>query len=259
MKTRELSIQITTFFMQKLGNKPNEYEDSFCFDLEKRKFGIADGASESCFAKMWANLLTEFFVKSDLSLFSLKGSLGYMAKEALRSFLFTAQEELNKRIDWETLPWYVEEKARRGEFATFLGFEVKKEYSKGRKSYRWRAISVGDCCLFHVNNKRLIDSFPLQSSAQFGSTPSLLSSRSSPNLLNRCEIRGKKGEVSAEEMIILATDSVAKWIIQEEETGEHIWWDLIFLEEGEMRSFFEELIKNKEMRNDDITILKLNF
>lgn len=254
-----LSIQVTSFFMQKLGNEPKEYEDSFCFNLENGRFGIADGASESCFSKLWADLLTRFFVISDFSLFSFESFTDDITGHLLQPFIFTAQEEWNKRIDWENLPWNVKEKAKRGAFATFIGVELKEEHSKEKDSYRWRAIAVGDCCLFHVSNEQLIDIFPVQESTQFKSTPNMLPSKYSPYLLNKCKVKVREGKVKLGEEIILATDSVAKWIIQQNEAGRYIWKDLIFLGQIEMKSLFEKLIENTIMKNDDITILLLTF
>ncbi|MGH7226717.1 MAG: hypothetical protein ACRELF_26170, partial [Gemmataceae bacterium] len=50
------------FHVHKRGNAPDEYEDAFAGDTAKARFAIADGASESSFAAMWAQLLTEGFI-----------------------------------------------------------------------------------------------------------------------------------------------------------------------------------------------------
>jgi len=256
---QRMLVRITSFCMQKLGNEPSEYEDSIYYDLEKRKFAVADGASECCFAKIWAAILTEFFVKSDLSLFSFENLSADVTEKAFLSFLFIVQQEWNNRVDWANLPWNVLEKAKKGAFATFLGLEIGENHGKGKNLYGWQAIAVGDCCLFRMKNEKLIDLFPICDSAQFGSMPSMLSSVPSPNASDQYEVDSLEGKIESGDTIILATDAVAKWIIQESEAGRDVCKDLVSLESGELKSYFEGLIESGKMKNDDITVLILSF
>jgi len=255
----EMSVQIKSFYMQKLGNEPGEYEDSCYYDLNKGKFAIADGASECCFAKIWAMLLTERFVKSDLSLFSFKNLSSNVWREVFLRFLSIAQKEWVNRINWENLKWNVFEKAKSGAFASFLGLEIRKNRFKERYSYKWRAIAVGDCCLLRVKSQKLVDSFPITDSANFGSMPPMLSSISSPNALNQVEVDSRLGEIESRDMIILATDSVAKWIMQESKINKKIFRDLVSLESNELNPYFERLIESRKMKNDDITAIILTL
>lgn len=257
--SKKLSIQTQTFFMQKLGNKLNEYEDSLHYSRKKGKFAIADGVSESCFAKLWANLLTKYFVRSNSSLFSLKNFSDNVKEEVLQPLLSSAQKEWNNKIDWKNLAWYVEDKTKRGAFATFLGLEVKRD-EKQEDLYCWRAVAVGDCCLFQIDNKQLTSSFPLNDSTQFENTPSMLSSRFSPNdIFDKCKIHVEEGTIKANGQIILATDALAKWILEENESGRQVWKEAILLKDKRVRSIFEKLVKTKKIRNDDITLVILTF
>jgi len=239
--------------MQKMGNGPNENEDSFSYNIEKGKFAIADGVSDSCFSKLWGEILTNFFVNSDYSLFSFEGSPDKLRYKILLPILKHSQEEWNKRIDWKNLPWYVERKARMGAFATFLGVEIKKE-----KSWRWRAIAIGDSCLFQVSKGTITDVFPRYKSSDFGNEPFVLSSVFSFETLKNCKVEFKEGKIDEGE-IILATDAVAKWIIEQYEKGMHIWRKILFMKEDEMKIFFEDLIQNRYIRNDDITFVRIKI
>lgn len=252
-------VRIRSFSLQKLGNEPHEYEDSFYFNLESGKFAIADGVSESCFAKLWADILTKSFVESDISLFSFEEFSDEKINEVLQSFLAYVQKEWNEKIDWKNLPWYVEEKAKKGAFATFLGLELKRDSDYEASQYHWRAVAIGDCCLFQTNGKQLINSFPVSESTQFGNTPLMLSSRISLDNFGKFKIRASKGVVKTNEKIILATDAVAKWILIQVEANQWTWEKQILSKEEELRSFFNESIKNEKLRNDDITVVVLLF
>jgi len=242
-------IKVTAFSMQKLGNEPDENEDSFSYNVKRGKFAIADGVSDSCFSKLWSETLTNFFVNSDYSLFSIDVSPDDLKNKILLPILKHSQEEWNKRIDWKNLPWYVERKARMGAFATFLGVEIKKE-----KSWRWRAIAIGDTCLFQVSKGTITDIFPRYKSSDFGNEPFVLSSVFPFETLKNCKVEFKEGKIDEGE-IILATDAVAKWIIEQCEKGMHIWRKILSMKEDEMKIFFKDLIQNRYIRNDDITLV----
>lgn len=251
-----IPFEASAFSMQKLGNEPSHYEDSFCCNLRQRKLAVADGASESCFAKLWADLLTRCFVESDLSLFHLASFEPHIVEEAFKPILALARQEWREKIDWVTLPWYVEEKAKQGAFATFLGVESRRLSGKRKRLYRWRAVAVGDCCLFHINDEELLGSFPIVDNREFGVTPCLLSSRGS---VPGKPWNVKEGTIRGSEKLLLATDAVAKWILQETEKGRKTWLDVISAQSDSKRLFLEKLVNREEMRNDDITILTLGL
>lgn len=168
--------------------------------------------------------------------------------------MFTAQKEWINRIDWVNLKWNVLEKAKKGAYASFLGLEIRKNLLT-KDGYAWRAVAIGDCCMFLIKNQKIIDSFPIKDSSLFGSMPSMLPSISTFNALGRYKIDVKEGKIKRGEIIILATDALAKWIIQQSRISR----DLIFLDDTKLNLYFEELIKNGKLKNDDITFFRLIF
>ncbi len=46
------------------GNRPEDYEDAFAANAEAGRFALADGATESSFAALWAQLLVNDFVQN---------------------------------------------------------------------------------------------------------------------------------------------------------------------------------------------------
>jgi hypothetical protein len=56
------AIRWRAFALHKDGNRPDEYEDAYAGNPRVGRFAVADGASESSFAALWAKLLVDGFV-----------------------------------------------------------------------------------------------------------------------------------------------------------------------------------------------------
>ena len=104
--------EVQTFWLPKQGNTAEEYEDAFAASVENRRFGVADGATESSFADIWAQALVEAFTQSPPN--------GIEFDDWLKPL----QEAWHKNVSWDRLPWFAEEKAKSGAFATLLGLEL---------------------------------------------------------------------------------------------------------------------------------------
>ena len=52
-----------TLSLPKRGHSADEFEDAFAFDPAAGRYAVADGASESSFAGLWARLLVEGFIR----------------------------------------------------------------------------------------------------------------------------------------------------------------------------------------------------
>src|SRR5262245_6837941 len=126
------------------GSSAAEYEDAWAGDAVSGRFAIADAATESSMGGPWARLLVKGFVHSaDANL----ASWG--------DWLPPLQERWCREVGEQPLPWYAEIKAQQGAFATFLGLVVDQSgWWWSRR--RWRAVAVGDGCLFQVRQGRLL-------------------------------------------------------------------------------------------------------
>src|SRR5687767_9899205 len=100
--------QIQAFWVPKLGNSAEEYEDAFAYSAAEGLFAIADGATESSFADRWARDLVDQFVTSPPPVDA--------AQTAFPNWLTPMQERWRNGIDWQNLPWFAEEKAKGGAF-----------------------------------------------------------------------------------------------------------------------------------------------
>jgi len=243
-----MSFSIQEFWLQKAGNSPEEYEDAFACEASAGRFAIADGATESSFAKSWAQSLVEKFV-SDSPLGSP------LSARKLKRWLFHPQHQWSKAIDWDKLPWYAEEKSRAGAFSSLLGLE----FAEGDDTTKyWHAFAVGDSCLFHVRGDVLLCAFPIERSEEFGSTPFLLSSNPKSNRRIGDELRYIEGSYESEDTFFLATDALAHWCFVQCEMDKQPWERLLNIyEPEEFEAFVARLREEGEMRNDDLTLLTI--
>src|SRR5207245_2411557 len=86
------------------------------------------------------------------------------------------------------------------------------------------ALAVGDCCLMHVDDvgkgMRAIETFPLQRSSQFTMSPYLIGSRSDDESL-KDRIQVSKGSLRDGDMLLLATDAMAAWLLNRHAQAGH--------------------------------------
>src|SRR5438876_517203 len=129
---------IKVFCCPKLGNSLEEYEDAWAHRQTRTPVGIrvavADGATESSFAKLWAVLLAESYVRSELA------GAEFFAR------LKPARRLWRRRLAGRPLPWFASEKAKQCACAGFLGVEIDTHRN------HWTALAVGDCCLMQVDD-----------------------------------------------------------------------------------------------------------
>jgi hypothetical protein len=247
MPTPEPLLRWQAFHAAKAGNAAADYEDAFAADTARRRFAVADGASEASFAALWARLLTEGFI-------SVRGKpwrdLGWLAP---------LRQRWASEVGAVPLPWYAEAKRDVGAFATFLGL-VFRPARKEQPPF-WRALAVGDSCLFRTRREKLLKAFPVTQSDAFGNQPRLLRSRGAgvePEYELACG-RWRKGD-----RFLLMTDALAQWFLRRIEEGKTPCAEVAhLLTESDPPAAFpgwiEERRKGGVLRNDDVTLLVIDL
>ena len=235
----------------KAGNSKDEYEDASkvnypeCASLTR--IAICDSASEVASSREWAQITTDAFVSRPLDLSNLDSP-------SLNGWLETCEQEWNEAVPWERIPWHGEAKTRAGALEMLLGLTVNST-PDGSGGLPWRAIAVGDCCLFVVCDGELETSFPMDESGQFNNTPSLICSNPTNNedLWERvCQL---SGEFQQGDEIFLASDVLAAWLLQECGSGSEPWETLLLLNTDEWEDWVEARRGERSMRNDDTTLI----
>jgi hypothetical protein len=245
------SIRWRSFSLHKEGNKPEEYEDAFAGNPKSGRFAIADGASESSFACLWAQLLVEGFVAS-------------RERRTTGGWFTPLQRRWVEAVDHLELDWFGEEKRQLGAFATFLGLSLKKP--KGDSDGRWKALAVGDCCVFQIRDDSLHRAFPVSRSIDFGNRPPLVGSRWVPNQRDNplCHANQTIGSWKTGDHFYLMTDAVARWFLRRQEKQRKPWHSLLRRlakrnPTAALTAYFERLRSRQELKNDDLTLVMVEL
>jgi Protein phosphatase 2C len=229
------------------GKVAAEYEDRARADPAVGRFAIADGATESAYADLWAEFLVTAFVEGSLD-----------RENDVMERLRALQQSWMERVSGPSLPWYAEAKIAQGAYSTFLGLHL--EPANGCRGGRWRSFAVGDSCLFHVRDGRLRRAFPLSSATEFGDSPMLIGSRTPPQqLVDRNRWRFRTGRWLPGDRFWLLTDALAQWFLErlacDVRPWEHLERFVSPASEDGFAAWIESLRDRREIRNDDVTLL----
>jgi hypothetical protein len=253
---------VNVFWLPKEGNTAEEYEDAYAHSAADRRFAIADGATESSFADRWAKSLVQNYLTAP-------PNISPQATGEFQEWVKPLQKQWHAAINWESLPWYAEEKARNGAFATFLGLKFTGDdkdkgsfFSRlfsmfsGGDEVRWNSFAVGDSNLFHIREDMMLKAFPFDKSEQFNSRPLLLSSNPNRNQDVWADVKFAEGDCKANDVFILATDAIAKWFLATCEGGGQPWRQLVSLRNADdFANLVAKLRKQSLIRNDDTTLV----
>ena len=238
-------LSVREFHRPKSGYRESEYEDAFSIDADGGKFAVADGATESSFPNIWAKALVSTFVENP-------PPMDMNDRQSVKNLLDEARKKWYEGIDWTLLPWFQKNKAVLGSYSTFLGLQVDSP----ENPRRYRCITIGDSCLFHLSGPKM-ESFPFSDYRDLNYTPRLMwSGHGYPIGLSKdVEPPGlevKYGKVKDGDTLILATDAISKWMLQNKFNKP---WQQILDNADNWDSYIGGLISSGAMKNDDITAI----
>lgn len=222
------------------GNSDEEYEDAFAIADDRAV--IADGASQGIFAKVWADLLARRFLDVDPDLAAPDPSAGWLPE---------ARSEWRVTFGYDSLhPMQQDKVDDTGAAATLAALCVRQ----AENGHRWRAAALGDSCLFWIRGGRVLATFPLCRSADFGIAPDLVPTvkRFAPQVrFVTAEGVGKPGDLYG-----LATDAVAQHLLQSLETEQPIDWQRLWdMDDNQWRMELQRLRAQRRIVNDDSTLV----
>ncbi|WP_433672432.1 hypothetical protein ACQP06_12905 [Nocardia sp. CA-136227] len=179
----------------KNGRAPAENEDRA--GAGRYRFAVADGATDSARAEVWADILVEAFIRTPVT-----DIFDPIVLARLREQWWT-------EVDRPGLPWHATRKLREQPgAAAFVGIEVDPT----RESFAVTA--VGDSCALHIRQGELLAVGPVENSRQFGSyQPCLVKALADAelfrDLLWHNEFSYQPGDV-----VVLASDALAKYLLR---------------------------------------------
>lgn len=245
-----MKVNYRAFWTQKQGLEPEEYEDAFApkvlaeTGLAEYRFCVADGATETSFSGLWAQILCDAYVSS---------------KE---DDLAAAQDLWTKQVAGKELPWYAQEKLESGAFAAYCGLTLKQHK---KKSILWTAKALGDCCLFHLCRGKLIKAIPLDHWQSFNNSPVLLSTRSENNVAATDKLVTASGICRPGDVFYLMSDAISCWFLKLAQAGTSPVEQLESLTDNEQfKAYIHEERQKKDasgllMHNDDVTFMRIGL
>lgn len=232
---------VQSFSVQKAGNAIAECEDMWDYAQHDGSMSIAlsDGATESSFAREWAEeLVTNFVHRHEIK------------HAGWQDWLLRSQKSWQSWLAQQNLSWFAKRKAAVGAFATFVSLEICPDL-------RWKATALGDSCIFMVRDHQLLRSFPIQNSDQFNYHPRLLATHSQALVT---DMRQASGNAKLGDRFYLATDALACWIFKQIEANQDPWLKLEQMHSQELfGDWVKELRDCQQIVNDDTTLLCLEI
>ena len=245
-------FRLTTklFSTHKEAESLDDCQDAHCWNDEEGRYAIADGATRSFFPKEWATLLVEHFCDNlDLPL----------SGTDWRAWIAPIQkkwyEQVEERVKERNLFYLTNSfSAQESAVSTFIGIEFNKD------NHEWRAMIVGDSCLFHKSDSEF-KSYLIENSADFTNHPEAFASFPKDNHVEPSVTTASKAKPG--DTFILATDALAKWILEHKEAGklETVLDDLKALKMNEEFRQFVDQARHDEsicLVNDDVTLMLIS-
>lgn len=247
-----IELKVKPFKTQKRGETRADCQDHCDHNEETGRYAVADGATLSFFPKEWAELLVNRFCYPRNVNLSLKDEnwedwLEPIQQEWLESVSNTVQDSKS---------YILVDRLSQLESAlsTFIGIEFNRDEGK------WKALIIGDSCLFHHSGYEF-ESYLFKNLDDFPYRPNSFASFLKDNPIGGPP-KFFEGKASIGDVFILATDALAKWIIQhhEDDNIDSILDRLKQIENHEQFEQFVEQARNEEVRlvNDDVTLMLIS-
>jgi len=246
-----IAFEASVFQLAKDPEQAEENQDVCRIDAARGIAAIADGVASSIFARHWARILVDAVADEEPDVAD---------REVLGRWLAERRRAWQEAIDVESLAWFQKPKLREGAFSTLLWVRLMEQQppeSEDRPACRLRAFALGDTCLFFFRDGELIRAFPVERSDEFEADPLVVGSvdlgRDDLLVFESLDEPCREGD-----LLVLATDAVAEWILRRREAGDPLDWRRFWdMAEDQWREEIESLRAAGQMRYDDATLVLL--
>lgn len=241
----------------------NDCQDYFQANHENNCFAIADGASQSFYPSIWAELLVNHFCQTpDINQNNWNDWL-----QPIQEKWFQEVEQRVIKAKNENRPIWVTSQNRfnfrEPATSTFIGLQFIGDKVKGS--------IVGDSCLFIVEGDQssktyqLIQTYLLKTSRDFNDSPGYFASYKKDNNFTPHDFKISLNQKKSSNNLyfILATDALSEYIFKcTENDGNNIFETLLSISSPEIFEDFVASARNSDnikMKNDDVTLLILSI
>ena len=244
-----MKLHYKSFITHKRGETDEDIQDSIAVNAERGRFALSDGVTNSFLPHILSDILTRLFVE--------EGEVGQFPPSSLPDIFIKARnhylDSLNEDI--RILQEMVEEEFRYSA-ATFVGISVKEF------KITWQIL--GDSCLFilHQNGQlSCICSMNVTTTPEgclqvdFNNYPRQI--RSSGEIVGEW-IKGEQKACPG--WIVLASDAMSQWIIQQHNEGNNpisLLWAL--KDNQEFENFVDQECREVRLKSDDESVILIKI
>jgi hypothetical protein len=238
---------------------PVEWEDSAACSVRMGRFAVADGASAAFRAREWAAQLTKAYITSFPRPAPhpppVQPADGHRHAE-VRDW-FTGQVSQWHDVTPRPTRWAARQaEQHQPSSATFAGLcLIPSTPQATRQSAFWEACAIGDSCLFHISDGRLVDTFPMTPGDQFSNHPDLLTVAPERVANSVDKVQIKTGHAFPGDIFLLATDAASAMLFKLYETAPGYLARMGFLGLENFPGMLAELRENEVIEVDDVTVV----
>lgn len=210
------------------------------------RFAVADGATSSLRAGVWAQELARRYCQCGLP----ERRLREVISRARRRWCHAAAQAAND--------WVQRALLRAGAGATLAGIMIRDaDFYQEQGDGLWSTLIVGDCACFQIRDDRLVIALPSTSRRALPIRPFMVMTESSKNAA--LPILRRRGFWVSGDTFYLMSDALARWFLREHEQGDAPWSTL----DGALRSAvaFSSWVRHSQrvarLEVDDVVVTRI--
>jgi hypothetical protein len=242
-------------------------QDAFALDNNLMRYAVADGVSRSFLPSYWARILSTHFVyhgqgiEDETRFAEWLQACNHEWEQQAQQWIARAEQRRQEQGLINATEW--QQYTKMGAQATLVGCTFSPSSKNG--DIHIQVTAIGDANFFLVRHTRNgtweYRAYPYTDPAAFGTTPDALATAavaSSKGVqrtwswINRYPLEGQRGDY-----ILLATDAIAKWLLQQLQSGQEDW--LCLLDPNTTSSTLARLVFMERgtgrLEDDDVTVL----
>jgi len=218
-------------------------QDKYAISSDSKVFALADGTTQSFNSEIWAEIITNQFVKTP----------SFTPTEVINLYKVSVEKYKNSNFEFSTNPAKAsleKSKQSKGGTATFIGLRFLNDN-------KIELISCGDSNFFLLSSNNNITAYPfsdldsLDANNNFINTEALIQEKIDAAFFNVKTFHYQYGD-----KLILATDAISRLLINKPS----IINELLQIEDFEQLNVFcTNHWNNKELHEDDISAIILNI
>lgn len=248
-------IDVVYFSLPKIKESEEDIQDAYNISSDCTMVAIADGASSSLYPRQWAQLLVEEFCNYPNDSISpiQKDYENWLKPLQNKWFQYFKKNQNDPNIEWYLKGTQDKDCGS----STFVGLKLHySDYPESQAHYE--CLAIGDSCLFHIKpSSSEIKPFPMEKSQDFSSVTDAFHSSCKYKI---SEPKFFESNYDKDDVFLLATDALAEWIFKDLEIKGKRWQQLLnFSNINEFTNFIEKLRVDKEIKNDDTTLIRLKI